>query len=175
VGTNLNKELFLLKLIKFMQQTRPNELQTNRLDNSQAGKLVRELIVQGSLTEEDLGNPDLIDLVNRTEQWIGIKNLSAGDEIFIVDTQYPREMIRGVVVYAGEYSTLGYNDKTFVTVDGVRITYRKCLDQGVVTKMLRKVIPQQVDVIDLASTEKIFKVIEEILLPAQRTRFVLES
>lgn len=95
--------------------TSKDRLDANRYNNSAAGRLIRKLISEGLISISDLENEDIRDLINQAEPW-RIEDLQRGDEVFFLDITNPTEtLIRGKVIYTGEFTTLGYNDKTLVT------------------------------------------------------------
>ena len=139
-----------------------NTISRARLENSTAGKLVAQLLAQGLLTETQLDNPDLIEMVNNSEPW-SLSSLSRGDEIFFLDTTDPaNSMIKGVVVYSGEFETLGYNDKTLVTENGVRVQARNSFPSGSIQRIAQQFIPKTMDIVFINPTQKLFSVIKEV-------------
>lgn len=145
-----------------------------RFSRSKPGKLIHTYIEAGLLSNEDLNNQDVIDFINNSELWT-LTGLSVGDEVFIVDDINPRQMVRAKVVYAGSFVTLAYNDKTLVNTPGVSLKARHSFPRNLLQRGIQTVLPMHIDIIDLASTQKIFRVINEEVVENNEPRFVLEA
>lgn len=155
--------------------TSKDRLDANRYNNSAAGRLVRKLISEGLILISDLENEDIRDLINQAEPW-RIEDLQRGDEVFFLDITNPTEtLIRGKVIYTGEFTTLGYNDKTLVTETGVRLSARRSFPNKRIEALIQRLLPFQKDIVFVSSSERLFRVINEETVEANTPRFVLES
>jgi len=157
------------------QQLKPPEgIKRERLNNSSAGKLIRQFLDSGLLEENDLGNPDVVELVNNTETWV-VSDLEVGDEVFIIDTIDPKKLVRAIVVYSGEFQILGYNDKTLVSDRGVSIKARHSFAKNTLQRNFERLIPVHRDIIQLEPTERLFRVIKEIPIDSAIRTLALEG
>lgn len=145
-----------------------------RFSRSKPGELIHTYIEAGLLSNEDLNNQDVIDFINNSELWT-LTGLSVGDEVFIVDDINPRQMVRAKVVYAGSFVTLAYNDKTLVKTPGVSLKAKYSFPRNLLQRGIQTVLPMHIDIIDLASTQKIFRVINEEVVENNEPRFILEA
>lgn len=107
-------------------------------------KELKALIDAGIYTIEDLeSDPNLKQILERGEQ-VSLSELYPGDTVMVYDISNPKKsLIKGRVTYSGEFSTLGYNDKSLITEVGVRIYGRYCF----AAPTLKRFIPQTLDVI----------------------------
>lgn len=155
--------------------TSRDRLDANRYNNSAAGRLIRKLILEGLISTSDLENEDIRDLVNQAEPW-KLEDLQRGDEVFFLDITNPTEtLIRGKVIYTGEFTTLGYNDKTLVTETGVRLSARRSFPNKRIEALIQRLLPFQKDIVYISSTERLFRVINEETVESNTPKFVLES
>ena len=152
-----------------------DQIDLYRFHRTNAGKLINEYLEAGLLQPTDLNNPDMVELINNSEPW-SLRNLDRGDEIFIIDGLDPKgTMLRATVVYSGQFSTLGYNDKTLVRVSGVSVNARNSYPRNRIERGIQRVLPMNLDIIDLAPTQKVFRVIKELTVPTPELELVLES
>lgn len=141
--------------------TPKDNIDQNRFNLSKAGKLISELISKGLLTDEDLNNPDIVDLINNSEPW-SLKDLDRGDEVYFLDTRNPRfSMTRGNVIYAGMIQELGYNDKTLVQTHGIRIQGQPTFVSNTIERLLNRILQRQIELTFLTDEQRIFRRINE--------------
>lgn len=155
-----------------MHQLKDN-IDLHRYTKSEAGKLVDRLIAEGMLDPDDLNNPDIVTLINDSEPF-PLSSIFRGDEVIIIDADNPRAMIRAKVTYKGKFQTLGYNDKTLVYVEGISISGRRSF-AGHIGRAFQRILPTQLNIIDLNPHEQIFRIINEEIETIPELNLVPES